>query len=76
MGDSLLNGRKAEDFELAAIKHGRRCDLERDLRLLDGLLPCGRCGIHGHRAGDCTRAARPPERAARPVTDLILELGR
>ena len=76
MSDDLLNGRAAEDFELAAIAHGRQCDLERDLRQLAGLLPCGRCGIHGHQAGDCTRAVRPPERVARPVTDLILELGR
>ncbi len=79
MGDTLLNGRPAEDFELAAIRHGRRCDLERDLALLAGLLPCGRCGDHGHQAEDCTRGSlpgKPPERAARPVTDLILELGR
>jgi len=38
MGDVLLNGRPATDFELAAIEHGRACDLERDLRQLDGLL--------------------------------------
>ena len=76
MGDVLLNGRKALDFELAAIGPGRRCDLERDLRQLDGLLPCSRCGNHGHQAKDCTRAAKPPERVVRPVTDLILELGR
>lgn len=38
MGDTLLNGRPAEDFEVAAIEPGRRCDLERDLALLAGLL--------------------------------------
>ena len=38
MGDDLLNGRKAEPFELAAIRHGRECELRRDLRQLAGLL--------------------------------------
>ena len=38
MGDTLLNGRPAEDFELAAIEHGRECDLARDLESLKGLL--------------------------------------
>jgi len=68
--------REATDFEVAAIADGRRCDLERDLALLAGLLPCGRCGNHGHQAKDCTRqlagppAGKAPERAARPVADL------
>jgi hypothetical protein len=38
VGDVLLNGRPAEGFEVAAIARGRRCDLERDLALLAGLL--------------------------------------
>ena len=38
MGDTLLNGRPAEDWELAAIAHGRECDLRRDRELLKGLL--------------------------------------
>jgi hypothetical protein len=38
MGDTLLNGRPAEDFELAAIKDGRRCEQERDAEVVAGLL--------------------------------------
>ena len=38
MSDDLLNGRRAEPFELAAIRYGRECELERDLRQLAGLL--------------------------------------
>ena len=38
MSDDLLNGREATDFELAAIRHGRRCERERDLAVLRGLL--------------------------------------
>jgi hypothetical protein len=38
MSDGLLNGREATDFELAAVEHGRRCERERDLALLAGLL--------------------------------------
>jgi hypothetical protein len=56
MGDMLLNGRKATDFELAAIERGRRCERERDLRQLAGVL-----------TGD---APRRPERP-RPVTDIL-----
>ncbi len=59
MGDMLLNGRPAEDFELAAIRPGRECDLKRDKELLAGLL---------------AEYPRPPEPVSRPVTDLFLEL--
>jgi hypothetical protein len=38
MGDTLLNGRPAEDFELAAIRDGRRCEQERDAEVVAGLL--------------------------------------
>lgn len=34
----LLNGREATDFELAAVEHGRQCDLARDKESLAGLL--------------------------------------
>jgi hypothetical protein len=53
----LLNGRPAEDFEAAAIAHGRRCELERDLRQLAGLL---------------AEYPREPVPVPRPVTDLGL----
>ena len=55
MGDTLLNGRLAEDFELAAIGHGRECDLARDLESLKGLL------------AEYPREESP---VPRPVTDL------
>jgi hypothetical protein len=55
MGDMLLNGRPAEDFELAAAGHGRRCDLERDLIQLAGLL---------------AEYPREPAPVSRPVSDL------
>ena len=57
MGDMLLNGRPAEDFEVAAVEHGRECDLERDLRQLKGLL---------------AEYPREPVPVPRPVTDLGL----
>ena len=38
MADELLNGRKATDFELAAIAHGRRCERERDAEVVAGLI--------------------------------------
>jgi hypothetical protein len=38
MGDTLLNGRPAEDFELAAMKHGRECERDRDAEVVAGLL--------------------------------------
>jgi hypothetical protein len=55
MGDDLLNGRRATDFELAAVEHGRRCERERDLAVLGGLL---------------SEYPRPAEPSSRPVTDL------
>ena len=38
MADELLNGRKATDWELAAIARGRRCELERDAEVVAGLI--------------------------------------
>jgi len=38
MADELLNGRKATDWELAAIGHGRQCELERAAEVVAGLL--------------------------------------
>lgn len=38
MGDELLNGRPATDWEQAAVERARRCERTRDLELLDGLL--------------------------------------
>jgi hypothetical protein len=38
MADDLLNGRPAEDWELAAIEHGRECERRRGRELLKGLL--------------------------------------
>ncbi|HXJ25626.1 MAG TPA: hypothetical protein VNH17_07995 [Streptosporangiaceae bacterium] len=38
MADELLNGRAATDFEVAAITRGRECELERDRRVVAGLL--------------------------------------
>jgi hypothetical protein len=58
MGDTLLNGRPAEDWELAAIGHGRQCDLERDLAQLAGLL---------------SEYPREPERQSRHVTDIEVD---
>jgi len=37
MADELLNGRKATDYELAAIAHGRKCELDRDAEVVAGL---------------------------------------
>jgi hypothetical protein len=59
VGDVLLNGRKATDWELAAVERGRRCERERDLELLAGVL-----------AGEAPRPDRP-----RPVTDVSWEFG-
>jgi hypothetical protein len=58
MGDVLLNGRPAEAWELAAIGHGRECDLERDLEQL---------------AGPLTEYPREPERQPRHVTDIEVD---
>jgi hypothetical protein len=55
MGDTLLNGRPAEDFELAAVEHGRQCDLARDKESLKGLL---------------AEYPREPSPVPRPVTEL------
>ena len=38
MADELLNGREATDWELAAIGHGRRCELARDAEVVKGLI--------------------------------------
>jgi hypothetical protein len=57
MGDTLLNGRPAEDFELTAIRHGRQCELERDMESIAGLL---------------AEYPREPVPVPRPVTDLGL----
>jgi peroxiredoxin len=38
MGETLLNGREATDFELAAVAHGRECELRREREQLKGLL--------------------------------------
>jgi hypothetical protein len=57
VGDTLLNGRPAEDWEVAAIAHGRECDLRRDREQLAGLL---------------TEYPRADAPAPRPVTDLGL----
>jgi hypothetical protein len=58
MADDLLNGRKATDFELAAVEHGRQCDRERDAAVL-GLL---------------SEYPRQPVPVSRPVTDVFGEL--
>jgi hypothetical protein len=53
----LLNGRAAEDFEVAAIARGRRCDLARDAEVVAGLL------------AEYPREQAP---VPRPVTDLAV----
>jgi hypothetical protein len=37
MADEMLNGCPATDFELAAIGHGRDCELKRDRSVVAGL---------------------------------------
>ena len=59
MADDLLNGRRAEPFELAAVGHARQCERERDLELLAGLL---------------AEYPREPGPVSRPVTDILGEL--
>jgi len=38
MADELLNGRKATDYELDALAHGRKCELARDAEVVAGLI--------------------------------------
>ena len=57
MAAELLNGRVPLDYELAAIEHGRRCDRERDLELLAGVLTADPVPVH----------------EGRPVTDIVWE---
>ena len=57
MADELLNGRKATDWELAAIARGRRCELERDAEVVAGLI------------AEYPRSESP---VPRPVTDAPL----
>ena len=38
MADELLNGRKATDWELDALERGRKCELDRDKRVVAGLI--------------------------------------
>ena len=59
MADELLNGRKATDFELAAIARGRKCELERDAEVVAGLI---------------AEYPREQEPRPRPVTDVPLGL--
>jgi hypothetical protein len=59
MGDVLLNGRVALDWELPAVEHGRQCDRERDLAVLGGLL---------------SEYPRQQVPVSRPVTDVFGEL--
>ena len=55
-GDEYLNGRLAADFEQAAIRDGRECELARDLEQLAGLL---------------AEYPREPSPVPRPVTDVL-----
>ena len=57
MPDELLNGRKAPGFELAAMKHGRQCERDRDAEVVKGLI------------AEYPRAESP---VPRPVTDAPL----
>ena len=59
MADELLNGRKATGFELAAIAHGRKCQLDRDAEVVAGLI---------------AEYPREPDPVPRPVTDVPLGL--
>jgi hypothetical protein len=38
MADGLLNGREATGYELAAMKHGRQCERDRDAEVVAGLI--------------------------------------
>ena len=57
MADDLLNGREAMSFELAAMKHGRQCERDRDAEVVAGLI------------AEYSRAESP---VPRPVTDAPL----
>jgi hypothetical protein len=57
MADGLLNGREATDYELAAMKHGRKCERDRDAEVVAGLL---------------AEYPREPVSASRPMTDVPL----
>ena len=59
MADELLNGRKATGFELAAVKHGRQCERDRDAEVVAGLI---------------AEYPREQEPVPRPVTDVPLGL--
>ena len=56
--DDLLNGRKATDWEAAAIARGRECELERDTSVVAGLV---------------AEYPRDPVPVPRRVTDLTLD---
>jgi hypothetical protein len=59
MGDTLLNGREATDYELAAIERGRQCERDRDAEVVAGLI------------AEYPREETP---VPRPVTDAPLGL--
>ena len=54
MGKVLLNGREPLDWELAALERARQRDLERDTRVLQGVLTGEPAPVH----------------EGRPVTDI------
>lgn len=49
MGEVFLNGRRAVEHEVAAVEHGRRCDRDRDLQLLAGVLTGEPVPLHASR---------------------------
>ena len=57
MADELLNGREATDWELAAIGHGRQCELDRAAEVVAGLI---------------AEYPREQDPVPRPVTDAPL----
>ena len=59
MADELLNGRPAEDWEAAAVAHGRECERKRGREQLKGLLAV---------------YPREQDPVPRPVTDVPLGL--
>jgi len=42
MAEVLVNGREPLDWELPALERGRRCELERDSRVVAGLVASDR----------------------------------